>query len=349
MSAANAWTISAVREALEAKKISARELTAEFYSRIEKKNPELNAFLALSPERAYAQADKIDAAIAAGDALPALAGVPVAIKDVISTHGIPTTCGSLILKGYRPPYDATAVERLESDFEPAALFAQPVFRGHAAILQGNFRGMRKPHAHLVFLAGNSKSGKRGLDQKRGNTFRSGVGVGFRKGDANSGVAADGDPAFGAVQKVFIALALGARLQSRGIGARLRLRKAERAQYFSAREPGKIFLFLRFGAVAKQRNGSHGICDAERDGGRSAHSSHFLDHQDVADRIRSGAAPFFRHQHSAAAHLAQLANLLQRKFIRALVFAQNRAHLRFHELAHGIADQLLIAGKRKIHK
>src|SRR6202030_3010509 len=81
--------------------------------RIEQRNTELNIFLALSPERAYAQADRIDAAIAAGDALPPLAGVPVAVKDVISTRGIPTTCGSRILEGYRPPYDATAVARLE--------------------------------------------------------------------------------------------------------------------------------------------------------------------------------------------------------------------------------------------
>jgi aspartyl-tRNA(Asn)/glutamyl-tRNA(Gln) amidotransferase subunit A len=85
----------------------------EFYARIEKRNPELNIFLALSPERAYAQADKIDAAIAAGDALPPLAGVPLAVKDVISTRGIPTTCGSRILEGYKPAYDATVVTRLE--------------------------------------------------------------------------------------------------------------------------------------------------------------------------------------------------------------------------------------------
>jgi aspartyl-tRNA(Asn)/glutamyl-tRNA(Gln) amidotransferase subunit A len=113
VSASAAWTIPAVSAALRARKISARELATEFYSRIEKRNPELNIFLALSPERAYAQADRIDAAIAAGDALPVLAGVPVAIKDVISTHGIPTTCGSRILQGYRPPFDATAVTRLE--------------------------------------------------------------------------------------------------------------------------------------------------------------------------------------------------------------------------------------------
>ena len=113
MSAAPAWTIPEVRAALDARKISARELVTDFYARIERRNPELNIYLALSPERAYAQADKIDAAIAAGDALPSLAGVPVAVKDVISTHGVPTTCGSHILAGYRPAYDATAVTRLE--------------------------------------------------------------------------------------------------------------------------------------------------------------------------------------------------------------------------------------------
>jgi aspartyl-tRNA(Asn)/glutamyl-tRNA(Gln) amidotransferase subunit A len=102
-----------VRAALEAKKVSARELAAEFYGRIDRRNPELNAFLTLSPERAYAQADRIDAAVARGESLPPLAGVPVAIKDVISTRGIRTTCASKILESYVPPYDATAVERLD--------------------------------------------------------------------------------------------------------------------------------------------------------------------------------------------------------------------------------------------
>jgi len=109
-----AWTINGVREALGAKKISARELCAEFYARIAARNPELNAYLALSPERAYRQADKVDARIAAGKPLPPLAGVPIAIKDVISTRGIVTTCGSKILQNYIPPFDATAVERLDA-------------------------------------------------------------------------------------------------------------------------------------------------------------------------------------------------------------------------------------------
>ncbi|MGB6482110.1 MAG: Asp-tRNA(Asn)/Glu-tRNA(Gln) amidotransferase subunit GatA [Candidatus Acidiferrales bacterium] len=113
MNAVKKWTVSSIRAALEAKTISARELTSEFYSRIEKRNPELNAFLTLSPERAYAQADRIDAMRADGKELPPLAGVPVAIKDVISTRGIRTTCASRILENYIPPYDATAVARLE--------------------------------------------------------------------------------------------------------------------------------------------------------------------------------------------------------------------------------------------
>jgi aspartyl-tRNA(Asn)/glutamyl-tRNA(Gln) amidotransferase subunit A len=108
------WTIQGVRAEITAKKISARELAAEHYTRIAARNPELNAFLALSEERAYAQADRVDALVTAGKPLPPLAGVPVAIKDVLSTRGVRTTCGSKILEHYIPPYDATAVERLEA-------------------------------------------------------------------------------------------------------------------------------------------------------------------------------------------------------------------------------------------
>jgi aspartyl-tRNA(Asn)/glutamyl-tRNA(Gln) amidotransferase subunit A len=114
MSATTPWTIATVRDALLTKKTSARELANDFYTRIERRNPELNAFLALCPERAYAQADRVDAAVAKGKPLSPLAGVPVAIKDVISTQGVRTTCGSKILENYTPPYDATAIERLEN-------------------------------------------------------------------------------------------------------------------------------------------------------------------------------------------------------------------------------------------
>ena len=108
------WTISSVKSALAAKKTSARELAADFFKRIDAQNPALNAYLTLSPQRAYSQADKIDALIASNKPLPPLAGVPIAIKDVLSTRGIRTTCGSKILENHFPAYDATAVERLES-------------------------------------------------------------------------------------------------------------------------------------------------------------------------------------------------------------------------------------------
>jgi aspartyl-tRNA(Asn)/glutamyl-tRNA(Gln) amidotransferase subunit A len=113
MSAATSWTVAGIQEALRAKKISAREIATEFYADIDRQNPTLNAYLALSRERAFAQADRVDVATACGEKLGPLAGVPIAVKDVISTTGVRTTCGSKILETYVPPYDATAVSRLE--------------------------------------------------------------------------------------------------------------------------------------------------------------------------------------------------------------------------------------------
>src|SRR5271170_898730 len=107
-------TIREVREAIHSKKISAHEVAAEYFKRIAARNGELNAYLTLCEERAYKQADRVDAQVAAGRPLGPLAGVPIAVKDVISTLGIRTTCSSKILTNYVPPYDATAVTRLEA-------------------------------------------------------------------------------------------------------------------------------------------------------------------------------------------------------------------------------------------
>jgi aspartyl-tRNA(Asn)/glutamyl-tRNA(Gln) amidotransferase subunit A len=74
----------------------------------------INSFLALSKDRALAQAARIDDLAALGDPLPLLAGVPVGIKDVLAMHGSPATAGSRVLAGYMPPYDATAVKKLEA-------------------------------------------------------------------------------------------------------------------------------------------------------------------------------------------------------------------------------------------
>ena len=77
-------------------------------------NPRLNIYLSLTKERALEQAARVDDAAAKGDPLAPLAGIPVGIKDVLVVKGAPATAGSKILKGYRPPYDATAVAKLEA-------------------------------------------------------------------------------------------------------------------------------------------------------------------------------------------------------------------------------------------
>jgi len=107
-------TIDAVREAIIEEKVSATALAGDFYDRIRREDPEIGAFLTLCEERALAQAAQIDQMAAEGIPLPPLAGVPVAIKDVMVTAGVRTTAGSKILDNFVPPYDCTAVARLEA-------------------------------------------------------------------------------------------------------------------------------------------------------------------------------------------------------------------------------------------
>ena len=108
-------TIESVREGLRQKKFSATELARAAFAFAEHENSKTNAFLTFSPERALHTADRVDKDIARGLDLPPLAGVPLGVKDVIVTQGLRTTCGSRILEHYIPPYDATAVVRLESE------------------------------------------------------------------------------------------------------------------------------------------------------------------------------------------------------------------------------------------
>jgi aspartyl-tRNA(Asn)/glutamyl-tRNA(Gln) amidotransferase subunit A len=107
-------TIDGVRSGLASGSITATALAEKHYAEIASRDGEINSFLALSRDRAMAQAAKIDRMAAKGDSLPPLAGVPIGIKDVLAMQGAPTTAGSLILKGYRPPYDATSVGKLEA-------------------------------------------------------------------------------------------------------------------------------------------------------------------------------------------------------------------------------------------
>jgi len=97
------------------KEVSAREGVADLFARIERLEPALHAYLSLNRDAALARADEMDSALARGEAVGRLAGVPVAVKDNLCTTDFPTTCASRILQNFRPPYDAGVVEALRRE------------------------------------------------------------------------------------------------------------------------------------------------------------------------------------------------------------------------------------------
>jgi len=106
-------TIGQIRDGLLARRFSAVELARESLRFAEAHNSATNAYLRFSPERALGAAAHVDEKIARGEDPGPLAAVPVAVKDVIVTKNVVTTCGSKLLANYVPPYDATAIVRLE--------------------------------------------------------------------------------------------------------------------------------------------------------------------------------------------------------------------------------------------
>ncbi|WP_203566372.1 Asp-tRNA(Asn)/Glu-tRNA(Gln) amidotransferase subunit GatA [Aestuariimicrobium ganziense] len=98
--------------AMEAGTWSCEQITRTHLDQIEALNPHVNSYLAVDAERALATARSIDARRAGGEKLGPLAGVPIAVKDLLCYAGLPTTAGSRILEGWMPPYDSTVVERL---------------------------------------------------------------------------------------------------------------------------------------------------------------------------------------------------------------------------------------------
>ena len=107
-------TIDSTREAVRQRKTTAMALVESFYEKIQKEDGLIGAYLTLCKERATAQADRMDRMAAEGKPLPPLGGVPVAIKDVMCTMDVRTTAGSKILGNFIPPFDCTAVARLEA-------------------------------------------------------------------------------------------------------------------------------------------------------------------------------------------------------------------------------------------
>jgi aspartyl-tRNA(Asn)/glutamyl-tRNA(Gln) amidotransferase subunit A len=94
--------------------VSAVEVAQAHLDQVAATDGELHAFLHVAADRALASAGEVDAARRRGEPLGPLAGVPLALKDVFATRGVPTTCGSKILEGWLPPYDATVVQRLRA-------------------------------------------------------------------------------------------------------------------------------------------------------------------------------------------------------------------------------------------
>ena len=107
-------TIDAARTAVQERKRRRSRWPRLTTPAFKKEDGQIGAFLTLSKERALEQADRIDRMAAEGKTLPPLGGVPVGIKDVMSTRGVRTTAGSKILENYIPPYDCTAVARMEA-------------------------------------------------------------------------------------------------------------------------------------------------------------------------------------------------------------------------------------------
>ena len=107
-------TVVDIARAVAAREVSAREVVDHHLAAIEARDGEIRAFNTVTADEARRDADRIDADLAAGNPVGPLAGVPIALKDNMCTRGVPTTCSSRMLEGWKPPYDATVVQRLRA-------------------------------------------------------------------------------------------------------------------------------------------------------------------------------------------------------------------------------------------
>ncbi len=148
--------IHRINKLLSNKEISCTELTQKYFGEIEKSN--LNAYVTACSDEALEAARKVDEKIKSGEKLEPLAGVPMALKDVISTKGIETTCCSKILKGYKPVYDATVWENLKS--RGAVLLGKAnadEFAMGSSCENSCIGGAKNPH-NTAYVSGGSSGG-----------------------------------------------------------------------------------------------------------------------------------------------------------------------------------------------
>ena len=140
------------------KKLSCRELTQTYLDAAERDNPSLNAYVTATPEAALQTADLIDKKIAAGEQIGLLEGIPMTLKDNISTTGIRTTCCSKILENYTPIYDATVWKLLKA--QNAVLLGKTnmdEFAMGSSCENSCFGGAKNPH-NINHVAGGSSGG-----------------------------------------------------------------------------------------------------------------------------------------------------------------------------------------------
>ena len=106
-------TLTDIAKKIKNKEVTIKEVLDSVYSRIDEKEPEVDAYLALTRESAYKKAEELQEKLDNGEDIGILGGVPVAIKDNICIKGVKTTCGSRMLENYEPIYNATVIEKLE--------------------------------------------------------------------------------------------------------------------------------------------------------------------------------------------------------------------------------------------
>ncbi len=143
---------------------SAREVTEAALADIAAHDDDVHAFLLVMGDEALAQADAVDAAVARGSDPGPLAGVPVALKDNLCTKGISTTCGSRILEGWRPPFNATVIEGVSARLGPSGS-ARPTWtssnglrRRHPSGPTGHHRRRRVPGGSIGGLGDGVAAG-----------------------------------------------------------------------------------------------------------------------------------------------------------------------------------------------
>lgn len=150
--------IKKINNMLTSKEISCEELTKSYLAQIDKVNGDLNAYVNVTPDIALASAKKVDEKLAKGEDISLLAGVPMTLKDNISTDGIETTCCSNILKGYKPIYNATVWNILkEQDAVLLGKTNMDEFAMGSSCETSCFGGAKNPHS-FDHVAGGSSGG-----------------------------------------------------------------------------------------------------------------------------------------------------------------------------------------------